>query len=312
MSKAKSNSNVQDADRLFLTVPIGSVIPDPERPNIRGKVLDTTDLQPSVREHGILQPILVRHVPGEKGLYFRISGERRQVAARAVGLKELPVIVGEDFDERDIRRIMLASDLHKKEPHIVLGPKGEVIAGKCKAIYEELSDEETATTRQDLADDLGVSADVIGAYYMLYSDIPQIQKKVASGQMAITVYSLIKHHGIEVKLYLADKKGKVSANYVRTVLRTWKDRQQADEPDDDTLDMETQLERQPTKTEKVSLKIKKTMTVTQLLTGAAANLKAIAVSDKRPTGTDWAVIEEIELALGQIEADEYRRIHHED
>lgn len=305
MSKANNNSNVQEItiDRYFFTVPINSVIADPERPNIRGNVADTSDLQPSIREHGILQPILVRRVPGESDLYYRISGERRQVAARAVGLKEVPILVGENLDDRDIRRIMLASDLHKKEPHIVLSPGGEVIAGKCKAVYEELSDEQSPVTRQDLADDLGVSADVIGAYYMLYSDIPQIQQKVAKGQMAITVYSLIKHHTIEVKLYLANKKGSVSANYVRKVLRTWEDRQIVIEPKKQVAP--------EAKVEKFSVKIKKVMTVTQLLTGAAANLSAIAASDKRPSGTDWAIVEQIELTLGQIETDEYHRIHHE-
>lgn len=318
MSKAKvTTSNVQDdliKGLALLKVPIESVIPDPDRPNIRGRVVDTTDLQPSIREHGILQPVLVRPVPGEPDLYYRISGERRQVAARAVGLKEIPVIVGYDLEnrERDIRRLMLASSLHKSEPHIVLDSEGNVIAGKCRAVYEELSDPETELTRQDLADDLGVSADIVGAYFCLYTDIPEIQQKVAKGQMAITVYSLVKHHGEELKRYLAEKKGQVSANYVRKTLKDWSSRiepklqAEAEETqlsmfdEDDVLDMETSLEPQPHKTETISLKVTRKMTVTQLLNGAFDNLNKIVLNDGRLTGTDWTVVERIEATIGRI------------
>lgn len=327
MAKAKNDtSNVQDgsvAGRILMTVPIDSVIPDPERPNIRGKVLDTTDLQPSIRDHGILQPILVRESPDDPLLYYRISGERRQVAARAVGLKTIPVIVGEDLEERDIRRIMLASDLHKREPHIVLDIDGNVIAGKCKAIYEELSDDETTVTRQDLADALGVSSDIVGAYFILHTDIPEIQKKVAKGQMAITVYSLVKHHGPELKLYLAAKKGKVSANYVRATLKEWDERIEPKlreaEADNDhpplTLDEAAELVESVLVSaggklpdtakvrvggETVSVKLKTKTTVTQLLTGAFDSLNKIALHRGRLSPTDWAVVEQIESAIGAI------------
>lgn len=306
-AKSKTNLNVQSLvkGRKLLSVPINLVIPDPDRPNIRGKVVDTTDLQPSVREYGIIHPIIVRPVPGDPYLFYRIAGERRQVAARAVGLKEIPVIVGEDLEERDVRQIMLASDLHKSEPHIVLGPDGEVIAGKCKAVYEELEDEETETTRQDLADAMGVSSDIVGAYYVLYTDIPEIQEKVAKEQMFITAYSLIKHHGPEVKRWFAKKRGKVSANFVRRSLRRWKeeiqpkiDAEKAEE--DDVLDMDTKLEPQPTSTGTVSLKLTKKTTVTELLGGAFNSLNKIVVNQSKLSGTDWTVVEKIDAVLEKI------------
>ena len=316
MTKAKSDpsSNVQDnlmmkvlepvKDRTLLSAPIDSVIPDPERPNVRGRVVDTTDIQPSIREHGILQPILVRPHPKQDGVYYRIAGERRQVAARAVGLKEIPIIIGEDLKESDIRRIMLASDLHKREPHIVLDTEGNVIAGKCKVVHEELADEGSKITKQDLADDMGVSSDIVSAYNELYTDIPEIQEKVAKRQLAITAYSLVKHHGPEIKLYIAGVKGKRSANYVRQTLKDWSDKIEPKieaKKEEDVLDMDTKLEPQPTSTGKVLLKLTKKMTVTQLLNGAFDNLNKITVNDGQLSGTDWTIVSNIQHTIGLIQ-----------
>ena len=326
MSKAKSetSSNVQDnpvvkilqkvEGRTLLSAPIDSVIPDPEKPNVRGRVVDTTDIQPSIREHGILQPILVRPHPKQDGVYYRIAGERRQVAARAVGLKEIPIIVGEDLKESDIRRIMLASDLHKREPHIVLDTEGNVIAGKCRAVHEELADEGSKITKQDLADDMGVSSDIVSAYNELYTDIPEIQEKVAKRQLAITAYSLIKHHGPEIKLYIAGVKGKRSANYVRQTLKDWNDKIKPKldgdsgqvEVDDDQLsilDIEGVLDEETVKSKTISLKVKKRMTVTQLLNGAFDNLNKIVVFDGQLSETDWTIVDQIYSVLEAINED---------
>jgi ParB family chromosome partitioning protein len=324
MAKAnEGNSNVQGDSvegRILMNVHIDSVIADPDRPNIRGKVIDTTDLQPSIREHGILQPLLVRPVPGEDALWYRLAGERRQVAARAVGLKEIPVIVGEDLEERDIRRIMFASDLHKREPHIVLDGDGNVIAGKCKAVYEEISDPETDIDFQDLADDLGVSSDVVGAYFALYTDLPEIQEKVSRGQMAITVYALIKHHGEPVKRYLAEKKGRVSANYVRTTLKEWKERIEPQRSaaavevatdkaqlsmfdDADGAGVEDAGVEDATVTVgsgTVSLKVTKKMNATQLLNGAFDNLNRVKIHEQRLGPTEWAILLQIKKIVGEF------------
>lgn len=278
--------------RVLLSVPIDRVIPDPQRPNIRGRIVDTTDLQPSIKENGIQVPIQVRSVPGEPGYFYRIAGARRQIAARAVGLQFIPVILEEDIEEGEIRRLMLISDLHKSEPHIVLDKEGNVVAGKCRAVYEEIEYEES--TRQELATAMGVSPDIIGAYYCLYTDIPEIQEKVAKGQMAITVYSLVKHHGPDVKQYLAKKRGKVSARYVRDALRHW-----GDKMEDDVLVNEP-LEPRPTNVVPITLKIKRMMTVPQLLGNAFDSLNRIAMSEGEMSGTDWAVLNAIESVMKKI------------
>ncbi len=278
--------------RVLVSVPIDRVIPDPQRPNIRGRIVDTTDLQPSIKENGIQVPLQVRVAPDKPGYFYRIAGARRQIAARAVGLKHIPVIVEEDIDEGEIRRLMLISDLHKSEPHIVLDKEGFAIAGKCRAVYEEI--EIGGSTRQELATAMGVSPDIIGAYYCLYDEIPAIQVKVAKGQMAITVYSLIKHHGPDVKHYMAQKRGKVSARYVRDALRNWKGGV------DVSIAVQEKEGEEPKQSPPVTVTIKRMMTVPQLLGNALDSLNRIATSEGKMSGTDFSVLNAIEAIMKKI------------
>lgn len=97
--------------------PIGRMIsierlePNPQQPRI--EIGDLTDLIASIREKGILEPLLVR--PSEVGGRFMIiSGERRYRAAREVGLRELPCIEM-DVDDRAVAEIALIENLQRKD-----------------------------------------------------------------------------------------------------------------------------------------------------------------------------------------------------
>jgi hypothetical protein len=231
------------------------------------------------------------------------------VAARAIGLTHIPVIINEDVAERDVRRMMLMSDLHKAEPHIVLNRLGEVVAGKCRAVYEEITDEESTMSRQDLAASMGVSSDVIGAYVCLHDDIPEIQRKVARDQMAITAYSLVKHHGPEIKQFLAQKRGSVSASYVRRTLREWDTRiapQLVSGQDIEGIELIKERENiEPAEVitdseDRVRLVVRQRMTVKQLLNGALDSLNRIVASESVLSGTDWAIVDQIDGLVERI------------
>jgi len=84
-------------DEGATTLPILEVEPNREQPRQDFDENAMAELSRSVAEHGVLQPILVRPVPG--GAYQIIAGERRWRAARAAGLTEIPVVVKELSDE---------------------------------------------------------------------------------------------------------------------------------------------------------------------------------------------------------------------
>ena len=71
-------------------VPVDQIRPNPDQP--RKAIGDLRELTDSIREKGVLEPLLVRFVPRED-CYYIISGERRYHAARAAGLREVPCIV---------------------------------------------------------------------------------------------------------------------------------------------------------------------------------------------------------------------------
>lgn len=97
--------------------PIGRMIaldrlePNPHQPRI--EIGDLTELVASVREKGILEPLLVR--PSDVGGRFMIiSGERRYRAAKEVGLREVPCIEM-DVDDRAVAEIALIENLQRKD-----------------------------------------------------------------------------------------------------------------------------------------------------------------------------------------------------
>ena len=72
------------------------------------------DLVASVREKGILQPLLVRKSPRHQGKYEIIAGERRYRAAQTVGLVEVPVII-KDFSDRETLEVSLIENLQRQD-----------------------------------------------------------------------------------------------------------------------------------------------------------------------------------------------------
>lgn len=73
------------------TVPVDRIEPDPDQPRKRFGEAEIEGLAASIREQGVIQPILVR--PAKDGRHVLIAGERRWRASQAAGLKEVPVLI---------------------------------------------------------------------------------------------------------------------------------------------------------------------------------------------------------------------------
>ncbi|HTV60357.1 MAG TPA: ParB/RepB/Spo0J family partition protein [Verrucomicrobiae bacterium] len=92
-------------------IPIEKIRPNPEQP--RKMLGDLRDLTESVREKGVLEPLLVRYVPRED-MYYIISGERRYHASKAAGLQELPCIE-KIADDAETLELGLIENLQRKD-----------------------------------------------------------------------------------------------------------------------------------------------------------------------------------------------------
>src|SRR3954469_12419888 len=75
------------------TLPVAALEPDPDQPRRTFEASALEELAASVREHGVLQPIIVRRKPDGGAGYVVVAGERRLRASRIAGLAEVPCMV---------------------------------------------------------------------------------------------------------------------------------------------------------------------------------------------------------------------------
>ena len=131
-----SNDNVE-RNKAAELVPLEQVIKSSFQPRRYFDSLQQKQLETSVATHGILEPLLVR--PHKSGSYELVAGERRYLAARAVGLSHLPVVV-KQLTDTEALQIALVENLQRAD----LNPLEET-----EGILQLLSIE-TALTREEV------------------------------------------------------------------------------------------------------------------------------------------------------------------
>lgn len=124
------------------TLPLAQIQPNPTQPRQRFEQEHLDELVASIREKGVLQPLMVRKV-GEG--YQIIAGERRYRASKAAGLTEVPVIIRET-DDRETLEIALIENLQRQDLNIVEEAEG----------YQQLATKH-ALTQEQIAQRVGKS-----------------------------------------------------------------------------------------------------------------------------------------------------------
>lgn len=91
-------------------IPISQIEPNPEQPRV--EIGDLSELSSSIKEKGVLEPLLVK--PNNDGTWMIIAGERRWRAATQAGLREVPCIEL-DIDEKSVAEIALIENMQRKD-----------------------------------------------------------------------------------------------------------------------------------------------------------------------------------------------------
>ena len=154
----------------FAELPVTSIAPNPRQPR---QVFDEdalAELVHSIREVGLLQPVVVR--PVEDGHYELVMGERRWRATQEAGLDTIPAIVRETGDDALLRDALL-ENLHRSE----LNPLEEAAA------YQQLLDD-FGCTHEELATRIGRSRPQISNTLRLLRLSPAVQRRVAAGVLS--------------------------------------------------------------------------------------------------------------------------------
>ncbi|ALJ22315.1 ParB/RepB/Spo0J family partition protein [Microbacterium sp. No. 7] len=146
------------------------IVPNPRQPRTNFDPDDLAELVHSVREFGVLQPVVVR--TNADGTYELIMGERRTRAAREAGLTAIPAIVRDTADEFLLRDALL-ENLHRSQ----LNPLEEASA------YQQLL-EDFGITQEELATRIGRSRPQISNTIRLLKLPVPVQQRVAAGVLS--------------------------------------------------------------------------------------------------------------------------------
>ena len=154
----------------LLEVAVGDIVPNPKQPRLAFDDEALEELTHSVKEFGLLQPIVVRERP--EGGYELIMGERRLRAARAAGLDAVPAIVRDTTDDALLRDALL-ENIHR----VQLNPLEEAAA------YQQLL-EEFGATHEELASKIGRSRSQVTNTIRLMKLPVKVQTRVAAGVLS--------------------------------------------------------------------------------------------------------------------------------
>lgn len=150
-------------------IPIERIRPNPDQPRKRFETAPLDDLVASIREKGVLQPLIVR--PMADG-YEIVAGERRWRAAQQAQLHELPVII-RDFTDTEVLEVAIIENIQRAD----LNPIEEA------AGFKQLMDR-FGHTQEKLAEALGKSRSHIANLLRLLTLPPSIQDYVLKGELS--------------------------------------------------------------------------------------------------------------------------------
>ena len=97
-----------------LDLPMELIRPNPEQPRRAFAAEALAELADSIRERGVLQPILVRPMPGQEKAYQIIAGERRWRAAQQAGLRAIPALV-RDLADQEVMEVALIENIQRAD-----------------------------------------------------------------------------------------------------------------------------------------------------------------------------------------------------
>lgn len=159
-------------DRHVMRIPIERLHPNPDQPRRSFDPATLEELAGSIREKGVLQPLIVRPAPAGDGGYQIVAGERRWRAAQMAQLHEVPALV-RDLDDTEVLEVAIIENVQRAD----LNPIEEA------AGYRQLM-ERFGHTQEALARALGKSRSHLANLLRLLSLPPEVQDHLREGRLS--------------------------------------------------------------------------------------------------------------------------------
>jgi ParB family chromosome partitioning protein len=175
-------------------LPVADIHPNPYQPRTAFAEEDLDDLQASIAEHGLLQPIVVRRTPSG---FEVIAGERRLRAVKALGRKTVPALV-RDADDEDMQTLALVENLQRVDLNAL---------EKARALRAMMRNFDL--TQQQVAERVGKARTSISNLVRLL-DLPnEVQHLIAEGQLSgAQARAVLLVKGTEARIALARRAAK--------------------------------------------------------------------------------------------------------
>lgn len=162
-----------DRSSALREVPIGNIVPNPRQPRTAFDEESMSSLAASIKELGVLQPVLVRRIGDDSSEEFElIAGERRWRASRRAGLQTIPVLIQSSDDTHSLEQA-LVENLHRQDLNVL----------EEAAAYQQLI-EEFGFTHERVATRVGKSRTSITNILRLLQLPSGVQRLVADGQLS--------------------------------------------------------------------------------------------------------------------------------
>ncbi|MGZ5444466.1 MAG: ParB/RepB/Spo0J family partition protein [Thermoanaerobaculia bacterium] len=153
-------------------IPIDQISSNPYQPRKTFNDASIEELARSVREHGIIQPIVVTRIGDHK--YRLVAGERRFRAAQKAGLDSIPVVIKETMADGDALQIALIENIQRED----LNPIEEAYA------YHQLH-EEFQLTQEEISKRVGKERSTVANFLRLLKLPDSVKKLLAAGQLSM-------------------------------------------------------------------------------------------------------------------------------
>ena len=167
----QDQTTAEEAKRPDMMVPIEKIRPNPDQPRRHFDETALDELAASIREKGVIQPLIVRRDPTREGHFEIVAGERRWRASQIAKLHELPVLIRE-YSDTEVLEVAIIENIQRADLNAI-----DEAAG-----YRQLMDR-FGHTQEQLASALGKSRSHIANLMRLLSLPGDVQEMLTSGQL---------------------------------------------------------------------------------------------------------------------------------
>lgn len=165
-----NSTGFDESSSNIVTLRLSDIEPNKEQPRKEFDIEALTELADSIKEHGIIQPLVVRRL--DDGSYSLVAGERRWRASRMAGLSEVPVIIKE-LSDKEAMEIALIENLQREDLNVIEEALG----------YRQLM-EKYDMTQEELSQRVGKSRPVIANALRLLNLPDEVIKMVKNNEIS--------------------------------------------------------------------------------------------------------------------------------